>query len=646
MAESTPSISSRSVAREVSLLAIVMLAGVLVAASLAISSITARTARLQVQALAADKADNVVQVLESQDATARELVRRSFKSFKLAFQPTMSLNEENGELQSYGIAVNNDFSQVDKFSKDTGGVATVFARKGDDFLRITTSLKKPDGERAMGTLLDRKHPAYARLQSGQTYTGRAVLFGKPYMTHYEPVKDDAGKVVGALFVGNDTSIFEAAVFKQAQETRFFDSGGLYVIDPGKSAEEARFLAHPQAAGKRVLEVVAQAAPFLERLRQADAGDAALDEATPLRGVDLVDPWAVRQVVKTQGWWVVAEVSDREAMASHRATMAWVWGVIALAVLGLGGGLFWLLRRRVSQPLRELTAAVTTVAQGELTRSFSSDRQDEIGALVREVDAMRQLYLRLLLQVRSAVEGITNASVEIANGNQDLSMRTEQTASNLQSTAQSMEQITATVQHSTDAARQANQLAASAAEVAARGGSVVGEVVKTMDAIHSSSRKIADIIGVIDGIAFQTNILALNAAVEAARAGEQGRGFAVVAGEVRTLAQRSAQAAREIKSLIGNSVDAVESGAQLVGSAGTTMSDIVSSVQRVGDIVGEISSAAVEQSNGIGQVNGAVNQLDQMTQQNAALVEESAAAAASLRDQATRLSEAIQAFHLG
>ena len=210
----------------------------------------------------------------------------------------------------------------------------------------------------------------------------------------------------------------------------------------------------------------------------------------------------------------------------------------------------------------------------------------------------------------------------------------------------MEQITATVQQSTDAARQANQLAASAAEVAARGGAVVGEVVKTMDAIHNSSRKIADIIGVIDGIAFQTNILALNAAVEAARAGEQGRGFAVVAGEVRTLAQRSAQAAREIKALIGNSVDAVESGSQLVGSAGTTMSDIVSSVHRVGDIVGEISSAAVEQSNGIGQVNGAVNQLDQMTQQNAALVEQSAAAAASLRDQATRLSEAIQAFHLG
>jgi len=645
MAKLTSPSSNRSVAREVSLLAIAMLAVVLVAASLAISSITARTARQQVQALAADKAENVVQVLESQDATARELVRRSFKSFKLAFQPTMSLNEDNGELQSYGIAVNNDFSQVDKFSKDTGGVATVFARKGDDFMRITTSLKKPDGERALGTPLARQHPAYARLQSGQSYTGRAVLFGKPYMTHYEPVKDDAGKVVGALFVGNDTSLFEEAVFKQAQETRFFDSGGLYVIDPGKTADEARFLAHPQASGKRVLEVVAQAGPFLDRLRQAD-GDGALGDAIPLRGVDLVDPWAVRQVVKTQGWWVVAEVSDREAMASHRATMAWVWGVIALAVLGLGGGLFWLLRRRVSQPLRELTSAVTTVAQGELTRSFSSDRQDEIGTLVREVDAMRQLYLRLLLQVRSAVEGITNASVEIANGNQDLSARTEQTASSLQSTAQSMEQITATVQQSTDAARQANQLAASAAEVAARGGAVVGEVVKTMDAIHNSSRKIADIIGVIDGIAFQTNILALNAAVEAARAGEQGRGFAVVAGEVRTLAQRSAQAAREIKALIGNSVDAVESGSQLVGSAGTTMSDIVSSVHRVGDIVGEISSAAVEQSNGIGQVNGAVNQLDQMTQQNAALVEQSAAAAASLRDQATRLSEAIQAFHLG
>jgi methyl-accepting chemotaxis protein len=248
-------------------------------------------------------------------------------------------------------------------------------------------------------------------------------------------------------------------------------------------------------------------------------------------------------------------------------------------------------------------------------------------------------------VRGVVDNISTASREIASGNADLSGRTEQAASNLEETASAMEELTSTVRHSADSAAQANQLASSAAQVAQQGGTVVTQVVDTMTAIHASSRKIGDIIGTIDGIAFQTNILALNAAVEAARAGEQGRGFAVVAGEVRTLAQRSAEAAREIKTLIGASVTQVEAGARLVEQAGGTMTEIVASVQRVTDIVGEISTAAVEQSQGIGQVNLAVADLDKMTQQNAALVEQSTAAAESLREQASRLSEVVSTFRL-
>jgi methyl-accepting chemotaxis protein len=267
-------------------------------------------------------------------------------------------------------------------------------------------------------------------------------------------------------------------------------------------------------------------------------------------------------------------------------------------------------------------------------------------LARELKAVLGRTATAVQTVREAAQSIQTASSEIASGNQDLSQRTEQTASNLQEAASSLEQLTATVRQSADAARQANQLAGSAAEVAQRGGSVVHQVVSTMDAISDSSKKIADIIGVIDGIAFQTNILALNAAVEAARAGEQGRGFAVVAGEVRNLAQRSAQAAKEIKELINTSVDKVQGGSELVRQAGATMQDIVQSVQRVSDIIGEISSAATEQSEGIAQVNVAVNQLDQMTQQNAALVEQSAAAATSMRDQADRMAEAVEVFRTG
>ncbi|MDP3224016.1 MAG: methyl-accepting chemotaxis protein [Rubrivivax sp.] len=251
----------------------------------------------------------------------------------------------------------------------------------------------------------------------------------------------------------------------------------------------------------------------------------------------------------------------------------------------------------------------------------------------------------IAQVRSSAESIGTAATEIASGNADLSQRTEQTAGSLQQTSSSMVQLTSTVRQTADSARTANQLAASASTVAQRGGAVVAQVVSTMDEINSSSKRIADIIGTIDGIAFQTNILALNAAVEAARAGEQGRGFAVVASEVRNLAQRSAEAAREIKTLIGASVERVELGSKLVADAGSTMTEIVASVQRVSDIIGEISAAATEQSSGIGQVNGAVNDLDRMTQQNAALVEQSAAAAESLREQAQRLTGVVGTFRL-
>ncbi|CDN89222.1 Methyl-accepting chemotaxis sensory transducer [Hydrogenophaga intermedia] len=312
-----------------------------------------------------------------------------------------------------------------------------------------------------------------------------------------------------------------------------------------------------------------------------------------------------------------------------------------AALGLGFMVVRTLRQELGGDPAVARQAVRRIAEGDLTGTMpdSAYAQSLVGALTAMQNAMRTL----VGQVHQSSQGIEVASTEIAKGNQDLSARTEQTASNLQQTAASMEQLTGTVRQSADSARQANQLAATAAEVAARGGSVVSQVVTTMDEINHSSRKINDIIGVIDGIAFQTNILALNAAVEAARAGEQGRGFAVVAGEVRNLAQRSAEAAKEIKGLIGASVERVDAGSRLVADAGQTMSEIVGSVQRVSDIIGEITAASGEQSEGIGQVNVAVSQLDQMTQQNAALVEQSAAAAQSLKEQAEQLALVVGRF---
>ncbi|HEX6704752.1 MAG TPA: methyl-accepting chemotaxis protein [Albitalea sp.] len=333
---------------------------------------------------------------------------------------------------------------------------------------------------------------------------------------------------------------------------------------------------------------------------------------------------------------------REA-ASRRATLANLGVLAAVAMLIVP---FTLLNMRsICRPLDEARELAASIAAGDLTREVQAQGRDETAAMMEALRGMQVSLQAMVGQVRHSTDSIGTASAEIATGNQDLSARTEQTAANLQQAASSMEQLTGTVRQSADSARQANQLASSAAEVAARGRDVVAQVVSTMDDINASSKKIADIIGVIDGIAFQTNILALNAAVEAARAGEQGRGFAVVAGEVRNLAQRSAEAAKEIKSLIGASVERVDSGARLVGNAGQTMQEIVGSVQRVTDIIGEITAASSEQSDGIGQVNTSVTQLDRMTQQNAALVEQSAAAAESLKEQAVALAGLVGRFKL-
>jgi methyl-accepting chemotaxis protein len=338
-----------------------------------------------------------------------------------------------------------------------------------------------------------------------------------------------------------------------------------------------------------------------------------------------------------------------AEARDAATLTWI-AVLAASIVGvlLGVAFPVLLKRILMRDLGgEPEAAremVKAVAHGDLTCAVPVAAGDST-SLLAYLNQMRGALEQMMVGLRVTVNEMNTASREIAVGNLDLSSRTEQQASNLQQTAASMEEMNTALKQSADAARQASQLASSATAVAEKGGAVVGQVIHTMDEITASSRKIGDIIGVIDGIAFQTNILALNAAVEAARAGEQGRGFAVVAGEVRTLAQRAAQAAREIKALVGASVETVETGSRLVDDAGGTMREIVDQVKRVSDLIAEITSSTLEESSGIGQVNQAVTQLDQMTQQNAALVEQSAAAAQSLREQAEKLAQAVSVFKL-
>jgi methyl-accepting chemotaxis protein len=338
-------------------------------------------------------------------------------------------------------------------------------------------------------------------------------------------------------------------------------------------------------------------------------------------------------------------ASAEAAATRYRSVLQLNAVAVVAALIVGIALGLVITRSITRPIQQAVQVATTVSKGDLTSRIDVQGKDETAQLLRALSEMNDSLARVVGQVRNSSDSIATGSAEIATGNQDLSQRTEEQASNLQQTAASMEQMGATVKNNAETTQQASSLANRASAAAAKGGEVVGAVVATMQDIANSSKKIVDIIGVIDGIAFQTNILALNAAVEAARAGEQGRGFAVVASEVRSLAGRSADAAKEIKSLIGASVEKVEVGARQVNEAGASMNEIVAQVQRVTELIAEISSATAEQSTGIGQVGEAVTQLDQVTQQNAALVEESAAAAESLKHQAAALAQVVSVFKL-
>jgi methyl-accepting chemotaxis protein-2 (aspartate sensor receptor) len=461
--------------------------------------------------------------------------------------------------------LNLNHREIDRFTAGTQATATLFVASGEDFVRIATSVKNQNGERVVGTMLDRSHPGYPSLRAGLPYTGYATLFGKQYMTKYEPIRDGAGVVIGVLFVGLDAS-------------------------------DAFTLSVPALLG--LSSVVCAAVVLL-------------------------------------AYGKLLEIAP-EASRS---------GFALLGALAIGGLAFTTARSVIGTSLLEARAAAEKLATGDLTAQVRVDRRDELGQLIQAINGVGVRLSAVVMNARRNAQEVSSTSAQIAQGNSDLSMRSEQQASALEETAATMEELNSTVKQNADRARQANQLALSASGVAAKGGEIVGRVVETMNGIDASSRKISEIIGVIDSIAFQTNILALNAAVEAARAGEQGRGFAVVASEVRSLASRSAGAAREIKDLIGASVERVARGTELVDTAGATMAEIVDSIRRVTGLMAEISAASDEQSRSVAQVGEAISQMEQTTQENSALVEQMAAATIGLKNQSQDLVQAVAVFKL-
>jgi methyl-accepting chemotaxis protein-2 (aspartate sensor receptor) len=541
--------------------------------------------------------------------------------------------------------LNLNFAAPDQFTAQTGGNATIFVASGDDFVRVSTSVKKENGERAVGTVLDRAGPAYAALRDGKAYVGLAKLFGKQFMTQYDPIRDAAGKVIGALYVGVDITADMADLKERIRAGKVGETGYFYVLSAAPGNTYGDLIVHPAKEGTNLLASRdANGHEFIKEMLEKKSGLIKYDWQNPGESTTR------EKIVAYAGFkdwnWVVAGGTYKDEITTEATQLRnryIAFGLVALAIFA--ALLYLMVRATVTRPLARARDAAVRIAEGDLTVNLAGGRRDELGLLAEAMNGISRNLSAVVGKVRDGAEQIASASQEISSGNLDLCTRTEQQAANLATTASSMDQLTSTVKQNADNARQANELALNASTVAQKGGAMVAQVIDTMNSIDHSSRKIADIIGVIDGIAFQTNILALNAAVEAARAGEQGRGFAVVASEVRNLAQRSAAAAKEIKGLIVASHGEVSAGSRLVQDAGTTMDEVLASVARVTDIMADISAASAEQSGGIEHVNRSIGAMDETTQQNAALVEQASAAAQAMQDQAASLARAVRLFKL-
>ena len=550
-------------------------------------------------------------------------------------------------LKIAGTPLNLDFTQPDRFTRQTGGNATIFVASGDDFVRISTSVKKENGDRAVGTALDRASPAYAAIRDGKAYVGLVKLFGKQFMTDYEPIRDAAGKVIGILYVGLDVDANVAALRARIKKMKVGDTGYYFVLDATPGKTQGDLIVHPVKEGKNILASRdADGHEFIKEMMEKKEGlvtypwqNAESGETSPRTKV------AAFKLYKDWNWLIAGGTYEDEITKEATRLRNRYIGIGLAALAIFAAILHTVMKRTVTRPLEQARDAAVRIAQGDLTVRMPVDRSDEIGLLAEAMNSISSGLSSVVGQVRAGAEHIANASGEISSGNLDLCTRTEQQAANLASTANSMQDLTETVRRNAGDAQEANQLAVNTSMVAQEGGRMVREVITTMDTIKASSGKIGDIIGVIDGIAFQTNILALNAAVEAARAGEQGRGFAVVATEVRNLAQRSAAAAKEIKDLIVASTSEVDAGSRIVQEAGVTMTEVLASAEKVTTIMSRISTANAAQSTGIEQINRSIGDMDQVTQQNAALVEEASAAAQAMQEQADQLARAVRLFKL-
>jgi len=595
----------------------------------------------------------IVDLLQASDRELQQRAEKVARILTMQLEGRLSLGSTPVELEGQsspdlrldGHSLVGTVDLPDRFTQATAAVATVFVRRGDDFLRVSTSLKNEKGVRAMGTLLDRRHPAYALLMQGKPYQGIAKLFGQPYVTHYEPLHDAQGQMVAVGFIGLDYSDYLKQLAVTIRQQTVGKTGYLFVLDGRQGPGYGNVLIHPVDEGKNQLDATdAKGHHFIQEMLEQKSGVIEYFKVnTELGETEARAKVAAYASMPSWGWVVVASAYVDEFTEDLRRQLFVYVGLGAGLVAVVSLALSWGLRRLILTPMAAACDQAAAMASGDLSGRLQTDRQDEVGNLITRINEVSKGVSVAVDAVRQGSESVQSAATEIAQGNHDLSVRTEQQAATLQTTSASMEQLSTSAQHNAEQANQARQWVDQAAAVGQAGREAFNRVELSMQQIRASSSRITEITNVIDGIAFQTNLLALNAAVEAARAGEQGRGFAVVASEVRALAGRSATAAREIKALIQESSSQVDDGAQQVEQAALKLDEIAASIAQVTRIASEISQASQEQSRASGLVAESISQMDQVTQQNAALVEQIAAAANSLSAQANGLVGAVAVF---
>ncbi|AUX73890.1 methyl-accepting chemotaxis protein [Erwinia pyrifoliae] len=600
----------------------------------------------QVRALAIvdmqNQADDISDMASMFNTTLREEVINYSRLFQSYLPGPFSLDESQsiqvGSLATPALRagmrkLNLDHTLVDDFRQRTGAIATIFVRSGDEFVRISTSLRKENGERALATRLDHHSPAWEPLNKGKVFQGIALLFGKPYITQYQPLRDESGRIIAIQFIGIDISKQYAAIREKVLAKHLGDSGSFYVLNSTAGPDRGQYLLHPSREGQL------PGLP-LEAQQQIHSQPQGTLECVDDTGEAKMLTW---HYLPEWSWVVVGEVNKSSLLAPVKHTRN-MFLLIGAALVVMFAGLFiWAIQRWLSHPLHRVINLAQQYAAGNLLATLETRRQDEIGQLIVAINGIGDGLQQVVAQVRTAADEISGGTDAIVSSSSDISEQITCQASSMEETCANMELLGATVEQNAHNVMQALKLVGEAAEAVSQGNETVGRSAATMSDINSAAQSIADITQVIESIAFQTNILALNAAVEAARAGEQGKGFAVVAGEVRALSQRSAQAAKEIDRLIADSLEKVVQGQQLSGQTRQAMDNITARIEQVKALMGDINIASQEQSSGIGQVSQAMAQIGQASQQNSQRVADSEMTAQELNCKGHHLNELVKVF---